>query len=247
MTDLLQNNCGDGDVVSINSVSRTFGSRLVLKNIDLNIQKGQGVCICGVNGAGKSTLLRIIAGLLRPAHGSVKLCGFDVDKEPEKTKSHLGVISHKSMLYSELTISENLSFFAKLYGVKDGHRRVAELLEDIGLSAYRYDKVGVLSRGMLQRLAIARAIVHKPVVLLADEPFTGLDTKACRHLIDVLRKFRQAGGTLVMTSHDTRLALQCCDRVVVLDSNSFIYDAMVSRIDTDSFSEDYLEYARGQS
>ena len=247
MNGLSQKNCDNDAMVSISSAAKMFGSRMVLKNINLDIERGEGVFICGVNGAGKSTLLRIIAGLLKPDKGSVKLCGFDVDADPEKTKSHLGVISHKSMLYPELTISENLLFFAGLYAVKDSRKRVAELLDDVGLSAYRYDKVSVLSRGMLQRLAIARAIVHRPVILLADEPFTGLDTKACQHLIDVLQKFRADGGTLVMTSHDTRLALRCCGRVVVLDDNSFIFDSMVSKMDTDSFSEDYLSYARGQN
>jgi len=237
-------------VVSITSVSKAFGSRLVLNNIDLQIAQGQGVCICGVNGAGKSTLLRIIAGLLRPTSGSVKICGFDIGSDPEKTKPRLGLISHKSMLYPNLTVFENLLFFARLYGVKDSGNRVGKLIEDIGLSSYRYDRAGILSRGMLQRLAIARAIVHQPAVLLADEPFTGLDTQASRHLISVLGKFRdppRRAGTLVMTTHDANVGLGCCDRVLVLDGPpkaGLILDAMTSRIDTGSFRKDYLSYAR---
>ena len=247
MSKRTQSSCKDEPVIAITSVNKAFGSRLVLKNIDLHVDRAQGVCICGVNGAGKSTLLRIIAGLLRPSQGTVRLCGLDVNSEPEKARSQLGVISHKSMLYPVLRIFENLLFFAKLYDVKDSHDRVKELLEDLGLSSYRYDRTDVLSRGMLQRLAIARAIVHRPAVLLADEPFTGLDREASRHLISNFDKFRAGGGTLLMTTHDTRLALQCCNRVVVLDKNRFIFDAETSQIDTGRFAEDYLSYARGRN
>ena len=242
-----QNNNNGEPVITIASVSKAFGPKLVLNNVDLEVYKSEGICICGVNGAGKSTLLRIITGLLRPAKGSVKLCGFDVNTDPEKTKASLGLISHKSMLYSELTIPENLHFFARLYGVKDARKRIKKLIAEVGLSSYWYDKASVLSRGMLQRLAIARAIVHNPAVLLADEPFTGLDTQAVQHLIDVLGKFQVDGGTLVMTTHNTRLALQCCDRVVVLDKGSFIFDAKTSQIDTGPFIEDYCAYARSRN
>jgi len=239
-----QNNSSDESIIDVISVSKSFGTRPVLKGIDLQVGRAQGVCICGVNGAGKSTLLRIISGLLEPTEGSVRLCGLEVGSEPEKTKSQLGVISHKSMLYPDLSLSENLLFFARLYSVKDSHKRVKELLEELGLASYRYDRTGILSRGMLQRLAIARAVIHRPAVLLADEPFTGLDTEACRHLISVLGKFRADGGTLIMTSHDTRLGLQCCDRVMVLDKARIVFEAMTSEIDTDLFVQDYLTYAR---
>lgn len=244
MSKIPRNNHNDEPVITVTSVSKAFGSRPVLKNIDLHVQRAQGVCICGVNGAGKSTLLRVIAGLLRPTQGSVKVCGLDINSEPKQTKLQIGVILHKSMLYPDLTIFENLLFFAKLYGVKSSRDRVKELLEDLGLSPYRYDKTGVLSRGMLQRLAIARAMVHRPAVLLADEPFTGLDVEASRHLINVLGKFRAGGGTFVMTTHNANLALQCCDRIMVLDKNHFIFDAMAHQIDTERFTEDYLLYAR---
>lgn len=243
MSNRPQNNQNSEPVITITSVSKAFGFRSVLKNIDFHVQMAQGVCICGVNGAGKSTLLHIIAGLLKPTQGAVKICGLDVNSEP-KAKSQLGVILHKSMLYPDLTVFENLLFFAKLYGVKDSRDRVKELLEDFGLLPYRYDKAGVLSRGMLQRLAIARAMVHRPVVLLADEPFTGLDMEASRYFISILDKFRAGGGTFIMTTHNANLALQCCDRIVVLDENHFIFDAETSQIDADRFIENYLIYAR---
>ncbi|MHC4475451.1 MAG: heme ABC exporter ATP-binding protein CcmA [Planctomycetota bacterium] len=232
----------NGPAVRIESVSKAFGPRPVLKNIDLEVPAGQGLCICGANGAGKSTLLRTVAGLLRPTHGSVKLYGFDVHSQSEDAKSEMGVISHKSMSYPELTVFENLRFFARLYGLTDHRNRVSELLEDLGLSSYRHERAAILSRGMLQRLAIARAMLHRPRILLADEPFTGLDARAGRHLIDVLTGFRADGGTLIMTSHDTTQALRCCDRAAVLDGHRIIFDELTSRIDVDLFAKDYISY-----
>lgn len=234
-------------VINVKSVSKAFDTRNVLKNISIDIDTGQAVLICGINGAGKTTLLRIIAGLLQPDIGSVKLCGYNIQKDPEKAKSQFGMISHKSMVYSELTVLENLSFFARLYGVKDNDANITELLQDVGLLSYRHDTAGILSRGLLQRLAIARALVHRPALLLADEPFTGLDAKACQHLITVLNEFTNNDGTIVMTTHDIDIGLQCCNRVVVLDKSNLIFDAMTSDIDKVVFLKDYISYARSQT
>jgi len=230
--------------IEVCSVSKAFGPRLVLRGVRLVVRRSEGVCLCGINGAGKSTLLRIIAGLLCPDTGTVRLNGHDVRAEAAKTKPQLGVIGHKSMVYPELTVWENLSFFARLYGVSDRAARVTGFLEKLGLARYRYDKAGVLSRGLLQRLAIARALVHGPRVLLADEPFTGLDLEACRYLVSVFTDFRNEGGAIVMTTHDISVGLECCDRVAVLDSRAVIFDSTTDKIDKSAFLMDYLSYAR---
>lgn len=242
----MQDNRATNAVISISGVSKAFSTRLVLKNIDLQICGAHSVCLCGVNGVGKSTLLRIITGLLQPDKGVIRICGYNVGRDPEKAKPQLGVISHKSMVYPNLTAIENLSFFADLYGVKDSTTRIDKLLHDVGLFSYRFDRAGTLSRGLLQRLAIARALVHRPSVLLADEPFTGLDGEACQHLISVLSDFVNNDGTILMTTHDTKVGLKCCDRVIVLDKSCLIFDALTSDIDTDSFAQDYLSYARAR-
>ncbi len=231
--------------INIDSVSKAFGSRLVLKNINFAVTSRQSVLLCGVNGAGKSTLLGIIAGLLQPDRGSVSLCGHNLGNDPEKAKPQLGVISHKPMVYPELTIIENLSFFADLYGIKNASGRIDELIEQVGIVAYRYDRAAILSRGLLPRLAIARALLHSPKVLLADEPFTGLDTDACGHLISILTDFADNSGTLLMTTHDTQLGLRCCRRALVLDKASLIFDADVGDIDTTAFVKDFVAYAGG--
>ena len=234
-------------VINIKSVSKAFDTRNVLRDIAIDIDTEQAVLICGINGAGKTTLLRIIAGLLQPDQGSVELCGYNIRKDPEKAKSQFGMISHKSMVYPELTVLENLSFFATLYGVKDSDTYITKLLQDVGLLSYRYDTASILSRGLLQRLAIARALVHRPALLLADEPFTGLDAKACHHLITVLNEFTKNGGTIVMTTHDIDIGLKCCNRVVVLDKSNLIFDAKTSDIDKERFLKDYISYARSET
>ncbi|MCK4999565.1 MAG: heme ABC exporter ATP-binding protein CcmA [Anaerohalosphaera sp.] len=232
-------------VVDVKGVSKAFTARRVLDRIDIEVGRGECVFICGINGAGKSTLLYTIAGLLGADSGSVKLCGYSVAHDPEKAKAHLGVISHKSMVYPDLTVIENLSFFTTLYGVKNAKARIDELLSDVKLTRYKYDKAGILSRGLLQRLAIARALVHKPSVLLADEPFTGLDKKSCDDLRNTLSDFVEQGGTVMMTTHDTRMGLACASRVIILDGSKLILDRPTEEIDADSFDADYISYGRG--
>ena len=230
--------------LSVSSVGKTFVTRPVLRNVSLAVPAGEAVCLCGINGAGKSTLLRIVAGLLHPDNGTVAINGVDVRRRPEAARRQLGLISHASMAYPELTVRENLAFAAQLYGVADRAGRIEELLAETELAAFRHDRAGILSRGLLQRLAIARALVHKPAVLLADEPFTGLDAEATDRLVASFRRFVCAGGTILMTTHDLRLGLACCGRVAVLDQGVLILDAPKETIDSDRFVSDYLSYAR---
>ena len=237
----------DGLMLSVSAVSKTFVARPVLRNVDLAVPAGQAVCLCGINGAGKSTLLRIIAGLLRPDGGVVSINGHDMRRSPEAAKRQFGMISHASMVYPELTVQENLTFAARLYGVARRAERVEELLTGTDLTPFRHDRAGILSRGLLQRLAIARALVHQPVVLLADEPFTGLDAGATDRLLAIFEQFVRDGGTILMTTHDTRIGLRCCQRVAVLDQGVLLMDAKKEKIDSDRFADDYLSYARSMN
>lgn len=233
--------------LSIRSVSKAFTARPVLKGADFALPRGQAACLFGINGAGKSTLLRIAAGLLRPDAGSVSVEGYAMRTHSEEAKRCLGLISHASMAYAELTVLENLRFAADLYGVADRPRRITQLLVETGLEPFRFDRAGILSRGLLQRLAIARALLHEPVVLLADEPFTGLDGQASEHLIQVFETFVRRGGAILMTTHDCRLGLRCCSRVAVLDQGAIQLDKTKDEIDAERFVEDYLSYARSQN
>jgi len=235
-----------GAVLSVRAVSKTFVTRPVLRGIDLIVPASEAVCLCGINGAGKSTLLRVIAGLLRPDRGSISIQGCEVRREPEKSRRQLGMISHASMVYPELTVSENLAFAARLYGVPNRAGRIEEMLTGTGLSSYRHDRAGILSRGLLQRLAIARALLHRPAVLLADEPFTGLDADATENVLTIFDRFVREGGTILMTTHDLHLGLRCCARVAVLDRGVLILDARKEEIDAPRFLADYLSYARSR-
>lgn len=236
-----------GAALSIRAVSKTFVTKPVLRSIDLVVPAGEAVCLCGINGAGKSTLLRVIAGLLRPDSGSITIQGYELRREPEKSRRQLGMISHASMAYPELTVSENLAFAARLYDVPRRAERIEELLTSTGLTSYRHDRAGILSRGLLQRLAIARALLHRPAVLLADEPFTGLDAGATEDVRVIFDRFVRDGGTILMTTHDLRLGLQCCRRAAVLDRGVLILDARTEKIDAQRFLDDYLSYARSMS
>ena len=194
MNEKLQKPSGQTPVINLAGVCKSFGSRVVLNAISFSVTSGQGLCICGANAAGKTTLLRIIAATLKPSKGEVELCGFNVQRRTREIKPLIGAIFHKSMVYPQLTVIENLRFFARLYGVKNSKARIEELLEQTALTPYCYDSAGILSRGMTQRLAIARALVHKPTILLADEPFTGLDINASNYLLTILRNFKDQGG-----------------------------------------------------
>jgi heme exporter protein A len=244
MHEVAAKNTRAGMALSVRAIRQAFATRPVLKGVDLAVSAGQAVCLCGVNGAGKSTLLRVVAGLLRPDSGSVAIGPCDMRREPERARRQLGMISHASMVYPELTVAENLAFAAHLYGVPDRAGRIEELLTGTGLTSYRYDRAGILSRGLLQRLAIARALLHQPAVLLADEPFTGLDADATERLLAILDQFVHDGGALLMTTHDIRLGLRCCRRVAVLDQGVLILDVEKETIDADRFADDYLSYAR---
>lgn len=229
-------------VISVEQISKTF-TRPVLKKISLSVDQPQSLFVCGINGAGKSTLLKILAGLIQPDSGSVSICGRCIHRETEFVKSKLGIIMHQSMVYPDLTVLENLDFFARLYALKNRADKIASILKEVGLTAFRYDKTSVLSRGLLQRLSISRALIHDPEIILADEPFTGLDTESAAYLTTMMSTFRSRGGTIVLTTHDVLRGLQCSDRVIVIDRGGIILDQMTKTIDPVEFAKDYLAFS----
>jgi len=235
---------GGTPAVNLKGVTKSFGNRTVLEAISFQLSAGESLCICGVNAAGKTTLLRIIAALLQPTRGTVEICGFNVKTQTRKVKPLVGAIMHQSMVYPQLTVIENLRFFAELYGLKNSNARIQQLLEQMRLTPYRYDTPAILSRGINQRLAIARALIHNPDILLADEPFTALDSQAAGDLITILQNFKNRGRTVIMTTHHVDLSLNCCDKVAVLHDRKFIFNAKTSDINISDFAQDYLSYAR---
>lgn len=189
-------------MIEVRGLTKLFGAKKVLRGLNFDVQPGEFVAILGPNGAGKTTLLRILASLVRPTAGVVRIAGHRLPDEAEEVRARLGVVSHQPLLYGDLTAEENLRFYARLYGVPEAEQRIQEILELTGLWSRRRDRVRTFSRGMQQRLAIGRALLHDPDVLLLDEPYTGLDQDACDMLDGVLRQVAGRGRTIVLTSHD---------------------------------------------
>jgi len=203
-------------MISVKKLVKRFGLKTVLRGVDFQVQPGEFVALLGPNGAGKTTFLRILASLSRPSLGEVKVADYRLPDQSAQVRARLGVVSHLPLLYNDLTAEENLEFYARMYGLVEYRPRITEVLEMVGLAARRKDLVGSFSRGMQQRLAIGRAALHDPEVLLFDEPYTGLDQDASSMLDEVLKSVAAQGRTVVMTSHDLARAEELATRFDVL-------------------------------
>ncbi|GIV65558.1 MAG: ABC transporter ATP-binding protein [Bellilinea sp.] len=203
-------------LIEVRSLVKRFGAKIVLRQLNFHVDAGEFVALLGPNGAGKTTFLRILASLARPSLGEVWVAGFRLPQQAAHVRRRLGVVSHQPLLYGDLSAEENLRFYGRMYAVEDLESRIHEVLELVGLVARRRDLVRTFSRGMQQRLAIGRAILHDPDVLLLDEPHTGLDQDACDMLDGVLRQIAGQGRTVVMTSHDLARVEDLASRFDVL-------------------------------
>ncbi len=208
--------------VSVREVSRNYGRRRALTRVSLTCRGGEVLGLLGPNGAGKSTLLSILATLLAPSAGDVRYGTTSTAEAGPALRACLGLLSHDLHLYPELTAAENLRFFAQLYGVADVDARVAAALDRAGLVSRRDDVISGFSRGMRQRLALERALLHEPRLLLLDEPFTGLDDASVAALVARLRELRSAGRILVVVTHDLDVAEQLLDKVAVLKDGRLV-------------------------
>ena len=221
------------------ALRKSFGPRPVLRGLDLEVAPGECLALMGPNGAGKTTLLRILATLSKPTSGVVRVAGLPLPVAAGSVRQRLGVVAHHTLLYSDLSAQENLQFYARLYGLGDAEPRIAAVLEQVGLARRRHDMVRTFSRGMQQRLAIARALLHDPAVMLLDEPYTGLDPQAADVLDAVLRDARQAGRTVLVTTHDLARALALADRVAILARGVIVFSQRCRDLDPRSFAETY--------
>jgi len=203
-------------MIIVRKLVKRFGLKTVLRGVDFEVQPGEFVALLGPNGAGKTTFLRILASLSRPSLGEVNIAGYRLPAQAAQVRARLGVVSHLPLLYGDLTAEENLRFYARMYNISDYEARITEVLEMVGLEARRHDLVRTYSRGMQQRLAIGRAVLHDPDVMLFDEPYTGLDQDASSMLDDVLKTVASQGRTVVMTSHDLARAEDLATRFDIL-------------------------------
>ncbi len=236
-------------MIKVRKLVKRFGLKTVLKGMDFSVEEGEFVALIGPNGAGKSTFLRILASLTRPTMGAVSVAGFDLPKEAADVRRRLGVVSHLPLLYVDLTAAENLTFYGRMYNLPDVDARTDEVLEMVGLIKRRDDLVRTYSRGMQQRLAIGRAVLHDPSVMLFDEPYTGLDQDASSMLDDVLRTVAARGRTVVMTSHDLARTEDLATRFDVLSRGKIAASATHKDFGTGnllSFYKDVLEEGKKQ-
>lgn len=218
-------------MIDVADLTKSFGPCRALADVNLHIAPGECVVLVGPNGAGKTTLLRILATLARPTSGTVCIAGLDPAKAGADARAgadvrmQIGFLSHRTLLYDDLTAEQNLAFYARMYAIPDAQARIDALLERVGLTARRHDLVRTYSRGMQQRLAVARVVLHRPALVLLDEPYTGLDPLAADALTALLADLTGAGCTLLLTSHDLQSDITANRRIVVLNRGRIVYDS----------------------
>ena len=209
------------NALEIAGVWKYYGDFPALREVRLNIAPGSTMALLGRNGAGKTTLLRIIAGLSRPSRGSIRIHGSEAHEQA--TRRRIGILGHGIALYDELSAIENLTLFGRLYGLPDPRIRAGEMLERVGLGRVRDGLAREFSRGMRQRLAVGRAFLHDPEVLLLDEPFTALDDRAIAVLQSMIKEMRERGRTIIMSTHQLREALELASHVALLERGQIVH------------------------
>ncbi len=219
-------------LIEVSQVYKRFGRKPVLRGVSLTVEAGQVTALLGANGAGKTTLMRMISGLSRPDKGSIALGGVPMARSLHELRRYIGLVSHLPLLYDALSAWENLDFFARLYDIQDPATRIDQVLHDVDLWARRNDPVRTYSRGMIQRLAIGRAILHNPPVLLLDEPDTGLDPASAEMLQQLIRSLGAADRSILLTTHNLDRALAWADWVCVLASGTIVHQESTAALDT---------------
>jgi len=226
------------NAVEVHNLSKAFGTRKALDGVSFELPEGAFLSIFGPNGAGKTTLLRVLSTLARPTAGSASICGIDLKEDSDEVRGLVGMISHAPMLYPDLTAEENLVLYGKLYGVADPQARASELLEAVGLSHRRLDQVRTFSRGMTQRVSIARALVHDPRIVFLDEPYSGLDPHAV-DIFDELIASVRGDRTFIMVSHDLAKGFSMCTHALVLARGRVVAFAPKEELVYDEFAALY--------
>jgi heme exporter protein A len=237
-------------MIEVRGLVKFFGAKVALDGVDLDVGEGEFLTLVGPNGAGKTTLIRVLSTLTKPTEGSVRVAGYDLGGQGTEVRRRVGLASHQTLLYGDLSAEENLRFYGRMYEVPDLEQRIASLLQRVGLEHRRHDLVRTFSRGMQQRLSIARALLHDPAILLLDEPYTGLDQQATEVLREVLalplsppKLGGMKGGarsrTVLMTTHNLERGLELCDRAAILFNGRIVHQASKGDLDVASFREAY--------
>ena len=229
--------------IEAKGLSKSFGGLFALKSIDLNIHEGKCVALFGPNGAGKTTLIKVLTTLSRAADGEVFIAGEDIKKNAVIVRRKIGVVSHQTFLYDNLTAYENLKFYGKMYDVPDLEQRIKDVIAKVGLENRLQDRVGIFSRGMQQRLSIARAILHDPPIMLLDEPETGLDEHARSTLSKLLKTLIAGNRTVLLTTHNLEWGFELADQVAILFKGQIVYEDSKQNLELTTLRETYNNFA----
>ena len=225
--------------IAVTGLTKSFGNLYALRNLSFSLNKGEFLTIFGPNGAGKTTLIRILSTITKATSGDIKIADFSFENDSEKIRRQIGVIAHQTFLYENLTAEENLRFYGRLYDVENLPQKIETLLSEVGLELRKKDFVRTFSRGMQQRLAIARAMLHEPSILLLDEPYTGLDQHASEMLTNWLKRLRSAEQTILMVTHDLEQGMELADRIAVLVKGKLVLNQAQQEIDPKKFRQIY--------
>jgi len=233
-------------MIEVRGLTKSFGQRAALRGIDLDIRRGEFLAVVGPKRAGKTTLMRVLATLTRPTKGRVVVGGYDLARQPAAARRLIGFVSHQPLLYEELTAEENLRLYARLYNVPEAKAQISTTLSWVGLTTQRNDLVRTFSREMKQRLAIVRAMLHDPPLLLLDEPYTDLDQEAVVVLHKILAVLRHRKGTVVMTADNLDGETVLADRVAMLIAGRVVDEVIIPEMGGTALSARYERVLRGQ-
>lgn len=226
--------------VETENLKHSFGHIDALNGINLKVKVGDFLTIFGPNGAGKTTLIKVLSNLIHPSSGKAFIHGDDISESKDAIRSKIGLISHNTFSYNNLSPYENLMFYGKLYGLSNPDTRIKELLEEVELSHRLHDPVRTFSRGMQQRLSIARAMLNNPSIVFLDEPYTGLDLHAAKILTGILKKLHTDQNTIIMITHNLKQGLEISDQVVIMASGKIVFQKPTPEINADEFEQIYF-------
>jgi heme exporter protein A len=231
----------DGYAIEAKRLIKSYGEHYALRGIDLSVKWGDFLAILGPNGAGKTTLLKVLATIVKPSSGEVSVAGFNLKEDAVKGRNRIGVVLHQPLLYDDLSAYENLKFYGKMYEVSDLKDRINQLIAQVGLESRMHDPVRTLSRGMQQRLAIARALIHDPPILLLDEPGTGLDQQASAMLANIIISTLTRQRTVIMTTHSLEQGAALGNRIAIMADGKIAYEES-KQLDISSLRELYYQH-----
>ncbi len=234
-------------MIEVHGLVKSFGPTYALRDIDFEVAVGEFLTILGPNGAGKTTLLRALATLLKPTSGRIRISGMDLRSDSMEIRRRLGFVSHRPFTYANLTVEENLTFYGRLYDVRPLGQRVEQLLALVGLDGRRRSRACTLSRGMQQRLSLARAIIHDPALMLLDEPYAGLDQQAIMMLRELLVTVRKQSHTVVMATHNLERGFELCDQLVILSHGRIVYQNNKDSLTLATLQDAYWQHTGNKS